>query len=220
MSFRVGREGAVVGEDGLVSDEGGVMGHRRDHEWLETFEGAAADRYDRHSRWLRGLHARTASRLAALVPPGGRLLDVGCGPGRLLAEVAALRPDVAVTGLDVSERMVELATSRLARVAGGRGRVVRGDVHDLPLAGGSADVVTAVLTAHHWDDLRRSFAEVARVLAPGGSVLVVEMRGPARHVARTLGDVLGVVPVRREAAWVVGLPLLTRLQVTSDGASG
>ena len=56
-------------EDG--HERGGPMGHRRDHEWLETFEGAGADRYDAHARRLRGLHERTARRVAELLPVGG-----------------------------------------------------------------------------------------------------------------------------------------------------
>ncbi len=198
------------------------MGHRRDHEWLETFEGDGADRYDAHSRWLRGMHQRTATRLATLLPPGGRLLDVGAGPGRLLAQVAELRPDAFVTGVDRSQRMVELAGARLAPLAGTgaaprtggepRARALLGDVAALPVPDDSADVVSAVLTAHHWDDLRAGFAEIARVLTPGGSVLVVEMRGPATHVARAIREAFASSAPRRRRVWVMGLPLLVGLE--------
>ena len=195
------------------STKGRAMGHRRDHEWLETFEGEGADRYDAHARSLRGMHERTARRVAELVPPGGRHVDVGSGPGTLLARVAALRPDVTVTGVDVSQRMVELATARLAAVAGAeRARVLVGDAAALPLPDACADVVTAVVTMHHWQDLDAGVAEAMRVLAPGGTVLVVELRGPARHVARALraADALVV----RGNAWVYGLPLLVRLSAS------
>ncbi len=189
------------------------MGHRQDHEWLETFDGAGADRYDSHSRWLAGMHRRTAARVAAVLPRGGRLLDIGCGPGRLLAQVAAQRPDASLTGVDLSERMVELATARLGGDAG-RARVLRGDAAALPVPDGSADVITAVLTAHHWEDLTRGVDEAARALAPGGTVLVVEMRGPARHVSRALRGALGQVD--RRTVWAVGLPLLHGLRASRD----
>ncbi len=204
------------------------MEHRRDHEWLETFDGAGADRYDSHSRWLRGMHGRAADRVAALLPPGGRVLDIGCGPGRLLAEVVARRPDAQVTGVDLSGRMVELATARLAATVGGSpgaaagaaggiggARVVLGDAAALPVADGSADVVTAVLTAHHWEDLRRGVDEALRAVAPGGTVLVVEMRGPARHVAGALCHAVGSSGVRRRTVWAIGLPLLVGLEARS-----
>lgn len=187
-----------------------MRGHRRDHEWLETFEGAAADRYDAHARLMRGMHERVARRVADLLPPGGRHVDVGSGPGTVLARVAQLRPDVTVTGVDASQRMVELATDRLSAAApGGRGRALVGDAAALPLPDASADVVTAIVTIHHWLDLEAGLGELIRVLAPGGTALVVEMRGPARHVARVLRR-FGA-SVERGNAWVYGVPVLVRL---------
>jgi ubiquinone/menaquinone biosynthesis C-methylase UbiE len=186
------------------------MGHRRDHEWLETFEGDGADRYAEHARWMGGMHERTARRIAQVLPRGGRYVDVGTGPGALPATVAALRPDAGVTGVDPSERMVELAQARLAAAPGDEpGRVLRGDAAHLPLPDASADVVSAVLTMHHWPDLDGGVAELARVLVPGGALVVVEMRGPSRHVARALRRA-GLLVVRRNA-WVMGLPALVRL---------
>jgi ubiquinone/menaquinone biosynthesis C-methylase UbiE len=190
------------------------MGHQRDHEWLETFEGEGADRYAGHARRLRGMHQRTARRIAAALPQGGRFVDVGTGPGTLPADVAALRPDADVTGVDPSHRMIELATRRLAD-AGDHGHVLAGDATHLPLPDASADVVSAVLTMHHWDDLGAGIAEMVRVCAPGGTVLVVDMRGPARHVARALREA-GLLVVRQNA-WVYGLPMLVRLTARRPG---
>ncbi len=192
------------------------MGHRRDHGWLETFEGEGADRYAEHARWMTGMHERTARRIAGVLPRAGRYVDVGTGPGALPAAIAALRPDVAVTGVDPSQRMVELAQARLATGPGAeRGQVLLGDSARLPLPDGSADVVSAVLTMHHWPDLDAGIAELKRVLAPGGTVVVVEMRGPSRHVARALRQA-GLLVVR-ENAWVMGLPVLVRLSARLPG---
>jgi len=208
-----------MGAGGGAMREGDAMGHRHDHQWLETFDGAGADRYDSHSRWLAGMHRRTAARVAALLPEGGRLLDVGCGPGRFLSQVAGGRPDVSLTGVDRSERMVELATARLGGDTGDAGpaRVLRGDAAALPVPDGSADVVTAILTAHHWEDLARGVGEAVRALAPGGTLLVVEMPGPARHVSRALRDALG--QVERRTVWVMGLPLLVGLEARRGPAA-
>lgn len=186
------------------------MGHRRDHEWLETFEGDGADRYAEHARWMGGMHGRTARRIAEVLPRDGRYVDVGTGPGALPAAVAARRPDVTVTGVDPSQRMVELAQARLATAPRAeRGQVLLGDAARLPLPDGSADVVSALLTMHHWPDLDAGIGELRRVLAPGGTVVVVEMRGPSRHVARALRRA-GLLVVRKNA-WVMGLPALVRL---------
>jgi len=216
------RASVALGEDewpdehGWPVDEGdGAVGDAHHHEWLETFDGPGADRYEAHSRWLRGMHRRAADRVAALTPPGARVLDVGCGPGRLLAELAARRPDTALTGVDVSERMVEIATARLARVAPGAGVLV-GDVAALPLPDASADVVTAVLTAHHWEDVRRGVAEMARVLAPGGRVVVVELLEARGRVTAAMRATFGEGAVEAGRAWVLGLPLLARLEAGPD----
>jgi len=184
--------------------------HARLHARIQSrfgdmFEGDGADRYDEHHRRLRPIHTAVARRAVALLPAGGRYLDIGTGPGALPALVAAARPDVTVTGVDVSQRMVELAAARLAVVTGAdRGRVVLGDAAALPLPDGCADLVTAVLTTHHWQHLAAGAAELRRVTAPGGAVLIVEVRGPARHVARTLRQA-GFV-VGRENAWAYALP--------------
>ena len=193
------------------------MGHRRDHEWLETFEGEGADRYAGHARWMKGMHERTARRVADVLPHGGRYVDVGTGPGALPAAVAALRPDADVTGVDPSQRMVELATGPLGAASDHR-HVLVGDSAHLPMVDASVDVITAVLTIHHWPDLRAGVAEMVRVLTPGGTVLVVEMRGPSRHVAQALRQAELVV-VRRNA-WVMGLPMLARLSARRPAAGG
>lgn len=202
--------------------------HRIGHATQEAFEGDGAERYDRRGRWLRGLTGRTAGHVAAIAPPGGHVLDVGCGPGRLLEAIAARRPDVSVTGVDLSAAMVELAGARLAAVsaggaalgaagAPGQARVLVGDVAALPVPDESVDVVTATLTAHHWSEPQRGFAELARVLRPGGSALVVEMRGPSRGLADAMADAFGTVD--RGTAWVLGLPLLVRLSARTGATS-
>jgi ubiquinone/menaquinone biosynthesis C-methylase UbiE len=193
------------------------MGHRRDHEWLETFEGEGADRYAEHARWMTGMHERTARRVADVLPRGGSYVDVGTGPGALPAAVASLRPDADVTGVDPSRRMIELAAGRLGAASEHR-HVVVGDCAHLPMPDASVDVVTAVLTIHHWPDLEAGVAEMVRVLAPGGTVLVVEMRGPSRHVAQALRQA-GLVVVRRNA-WVMGMPMLVRLSGRAPAPAG
>jgi ubiquinone/menaquinone biosynthesis C-methylase UbiE len=212
-----GRRSVMRAGGGRAWREGRAMGHQRDHEWLETFEGDGADRYAQHARWMGRMHERTAHRVAEALPHGGSYVDVGTGPGTLPAQVAALRPDAGVTGVDPSQRMVELATAHLAAatVAGTGGRVVLGDAAHLPLPDASAEVVSAVLTMHHWPDLDGGIAELIRVLAPGGTVLVVEMRGPSRHVARALRRA-GLLVVRQNA-WVMGLPVLVRLSARRPG---
>jgi SAM-dependent methyltransferase len=94
-----------------------------------------------------------------------RLLEVGGGPGELAERVQReLRATVAF--LDISPRMVELARER-----GVDAQV--GDVQQLPFADASFDTVVAAWMLYHVPDLDRAFAEIARVLEPGGALVAV-----------------------------------------------
>jgi SAM-dependent methyltransferase len=94
-----------------------------------------------------------------------RVLEVGGGEGEL-AERLQNELGVEVVGIDQSERMVELQRSK-----GVDARV--GDVQELPFADGEFDVAVAAWMLYHVPDLDRGLAELARVLAPGGTLVAV-----------------------------------------------
>jgi ubiquinone/menaquinone biosynthesis C-methylase UbiE len=119
----------------------------------------------------RGRRARLVADLAG-VRPGDRVLDVGCGPGRFLREAAG-RGAQAV-GVDPSPQMRRLALLLQPRRLRGAVTVLDGTAERLPLGDGAATVAWAVASAHHWTDLDAGLAELHRVLAPGGRLLVVE----------------------------------------------
>jgi ubiquinone/menaquinone biosynthesis C-methylase UbiE len=119
------------------------------------------------------------TRLAALsgVRPGARVLDVGCGTGylsRIMAQVAG--PSGQVTGVDLSVPMIEYAR----RQAPPNCAYVVGEAQRLDLPDASADVVTSSLAVHHLPVAARAaaFAEMHRVLRPGGRLLIAEFRPP------------------------------------------
>lgn len=107
------------------------------------------------------------------VPRGARLLDVGCGGGQNLLAIAERRPDLKITGLDLSERQVARATRRASK-AGAAMRFVEGSALDLPFADGEFDAVMSVASIKHWPDQLRGLRECARVLKSGGTMWVVE----------------------------------------------
>ncbi len=118
-------------------------------------------------------NARLAADLAQ-VSAADHVVDIGCGPGTA-ARVAARR-GAHVTGIDPSAPLL-----RLARAVTRRRTAVRwaeGSAEDLPLADGSASVIWALSTVHHWRDVGTGLAQVHRVLAPGGRLLAVERRSP------------------------------------------
>ncbi len=98
---------------------------------------------------------------------GLRVLDAGCGPG-LYAE-ALLERGAEVIGFDASTAMVELARERVGNRA--EFRVARLEV-PLPYPDDSVDVVLCALAIHYVADRRATFAEMRRVLRPGGAVVV------------------------------------------------
>jgi len=120
-------------------------------------------------------------KLAELQPR--RVLEVGGGQGEL-AERMQSELRAAVTFVDQSERMVELARGR------GIADAQVGDVQALPFVDGSFDTVVAAWMLYHVPDLDRGLAEIARVLEPGASLVAVT--NSVRHLEelRTIFDTL------------------------------
>ncbi len=130
-----------------------------------------------------------AGTMAALVPPGRRILDVGTGGGALLPALAAT--GARVLALDRSAAMLDRARDLAAR-EGIAHRVawLRGDAQALPLRDGCRDAVICAMVLHHVADPAAAVREMARVLAPGGSLVLV---GFTRHDLAWLRERLGHV---------------------------
>jgi ubiquinone/menaquinone biosynthesis C-methylase UbiE len=140
-------------------------------------------------------------RLLADLPPGARLLDVGCGGGQIAIHVARRRPDLQVVGLDLSPQQVARATAR-ARRAGVSARFVNGSALDLPFPDGSFDGLYSVASIKHWPDPARGLREAVRVVRPGGGLAVVEADRGCR-----LDDARAFV-ARWRLPWILRRPTL------------
>jgi len=115
-----------------------------------------------------------------------RAADIGCGPGTAVREAA--RRGVPVTGVDPSSVALRLARLLTRAPADARITWMRGSAERLPLAGAAATVVWSVSSVHHWDDQAAGLAEVRRILAPGGRVLLAErLIRPGAHSHATHG---------------------------------
>ncbi|GAB2590788.1 methyltransferase domain-containing protein [Streptomyces capparidis] len=127
-----------------------------------------------HASVLRGHSRRTAANSAAyLLPslePGMDLLDVGCGPGTITADLAQLVRPGRVTAVDASAEVLE----RARRTAAARGvdnvEFVEADVHALGFPDGAFDVVHAHQVLQHLADPVAALREMRRVCRPGGVV--------------------------------------------------
>jgi SAM-dependent methyltransferase len=127
---------------------------------------------------LGRLHHEIADRTIALAlrsaPNPGRVLDVGCGTGYLLRELARRLPEATrLEGVDAAPRMVE--TARSLAPADARLHFSRGFVEDLPHPAGSFELVISTTSFDHWADQAAGLAECARVLAPGGHLVLTDL---------------------------------------------
>jgi demethylmenaquinone methyltransferase / 2-methoxy-6-polyprenyl-1,4-benzoquinol methylase len=112
----------------------------------------------------------------AVVRPGDRVLDACCGTGDLA--VACARTGGKVTGLDFSPRMLERARRKSSAVTW-----IEGDLLALPFVDGSFDAATVGFGVRNVADLGRGLAELARVLAPGGRLGILEITTPTGLLA-------------------------------------
>jgi ubiquinone/menaquinone biosynthesis C-methylase UbiE len=148
---------------------------------VRAARAAAAQAYFRAhaAEWdrIRKLHVADAAvedaiRAALAGKPFRSLLDLGTGTGRML-ELFGHEIERGL-GLDLSLDMLLLARDRLERAGLKNCSVRQGDIYDLPLANDSFDVVIVHQVLHFLDDGARAIREAARVLRPGGRLLVVD----------------------------------------------
>ena len=136
-----------------------------------AFDRLAAT-YDR--RWAHYTAVTTRETLARLaLRPGERLLDVGCGTGALLRELAARGAPARLSGIDLSPAMVALARARLPAAV----RLAVADAATLPFPAASFDVVVSSSSFHFWPRPQRVLAEVRRVLAASGRLTITDWCG-------------------------------------------
>ena len=142
-----------------------------------------ASHYDAmNSVMTAGLHHRWRERAAdrAALAPGDAALDVCCGTGDLALELARrVGPEGNVIGCDFSEPMLDLAREK----AGERSAHVRfewADALELPYDAGRFDAVTVGFGVRNLADLGRGLREMARVLRPGGRLVILEITQPRR----------------------------------------
>jgi ubiquinone/menaquinone biosynthesis C-methylase UbiE len=191
---------------------------------VESFDRRAASYDDGPlGRW----HSQVVVSVADLVVdrgdwPRARVLDIGCGTGLLIDTLACRLPQVAsLTGIDPAAGMLEVASGRISDP---RARVEQASAERLPVGDSSTDLVVTSLSFDHWTDQAAGLREVARVLAPGGELVLADLFAwwlPAARLvsrrprARTAGSVLrllrdaGLRPIRWHRITSLGpLPLV------------
>jgi ubiquinone/menaquinone biosynthesis C-methylase UbiE len=178
---------------------------------------ALASAYDEpgniDSCWGRA--ADSALRAVTIKPSYKRVVDVGCGTGRAIAELAArVSPDVELIGFEPAENMMRRAQDLTAKFP--NVRVADGRFEDIPLPSASVDYMFSILAFHWTTDLEKSVAEIARVLTPTGEA---DLMFIGRHNGKEFIKV--TTPVFLRYMGMLGLVKSTgaRKQLTRDAAA-
>ncbi|HEV2078693.1 MAG TPA: metalloregulator ArsR/SmtB family transcription factor [Allosphingosinicella sp.] len=176
----------IDGEDAwAVADAARLAAVRADR-------AAAAERYfaSHASQWdeLRSLHIAESEVEAAIGRaladrPIGRLIDIGTGTGRMI-ELFGREADRAL-GVDRSPEMLRLARAKLAEAGLQAAELRQGDMYSLPLPTASVDTAIIHQVLHYAQQPAAAVAEAARLLAPGGRLLIVDFAPHEREELRS-----------------------------------
>ena len=134
----------------------------RDYDRLNRVMSLGLDRWWRR-RAVRGLH--------------GKVLDVACGTGDMVVELQ--KHGCNVTGVDLSEEMMAIARQKAPEAT-----YMLADAEQLPFSDGTFDAVTCAFGVRNFVGLETCFAEVCRVLKPGGTMVILELATPDSPLIR------------------------------------
>jgi ubiquinone/menaquinone biosynthesis C-methylase UbiE len=162
---------------------------------VQAFHDRAAGYEDGYrGRMHTDIVARSIDLALARYGEPARVLDVGCGTGLALRELAMRLPDAtSLTGVDAAQGMIEQAVA-LAPQADKRVTYLQGTAERLPFPDASFDLVISTTSFDHWADQQAGLAECRRVLALGGHLVLTDLNSPwllptlvgsRRHRART-----------------------------------
>jgi ubiquinone/menaquinone biosynthesis C-methylase UbiE len=135
-------------------------------------ERAASYESGRYAQLHKEISDRVAELAVTLVAAPRRVLDVGCGTGYLLRQLAGRLPGTGeFLGVDAAPKMIEVARSESSDA---RLNFVLGTAERLPAAEGAYDLVVSTTSFDHWGDQAAGVRECARALAPGGTLVLTD----------------------------------------------
>ena len=126
---------------------------------------------------------KAVSMVAASKP--GHIVDIATGTGDLAIALANKMPYASVTGIDLSQGMVDIGRTKVT-AAGLDSRIdlLTADCLDMPFEDSSTDVITVAYGVRNFEHLDRGYAEMVRVLKPGGLLCVVELSTPVNPIIK------------------------------------
>jgi ubiquinone/menaquinone biosynthesis C-methylase UbiE len=148
---------------------------------------------------------------------------VGTGPGFVPRLIAAAHPELTVEGIDLSAEMVKVATSAVP--VGSAADVLRigfqvADVAALPHPDSSVDLVISSLSLHHWEDPAAGLREVVRVLRPGGTAWIYDLRPTLRRSLPLTAELAAEVSLEAPLAGTLWFNPIGRLVIRRRDSAG
>lgn len=169
---------------------------------VEAMFDSIAGRYDfMNSAMSLGQHKRwrdKALKVALKVLPEKKnhsLLDVATGTGDVAFRLHSLLPEAKITGIDLSEGMLDIARNKLGRLPSEAQRLIafgKGDSLSMPFHDGEFDLVTVAYGVRNFSDLRKGLTEMRRVLSPEGVLCIIELSTPKGFITKRVYDIYSV----------------------------
>ena len=145
-------------------------------EGIEDPEIASAFEWVSRTPQMRWIRHFVISQ-AVVLKNHGEAVDLGCGAGQLVMEMARKAPALQMTGIDLSEKMLADARQSIQRVGLEDQVDFRlGNVEEIPFPDQSLDLVISTASLHHWTDPVKVLNEIDRILKPGGAYYVFDLR--------------------------------------------
>lgn len=171
---------------------------------VQTMFGAIAGRYDLMNRLMTGgLDVLWRRRIGRADVGAGPVLDCCTGTGDLAFALKQRRPGLRVVGADFTHNML---TEAVRKDRGGRIGWVEGDGEALPFADDAFTAASVGFGLRNVADTRRGLAELHRVLAPGGLLLILETSNLTHPALKPLFDLYFQSVVPRLGRWLAGNP--------------
>ena len=147
------------------------------HERIFTSPEFVKHYYNAHKKHMGMIGKKIAKSLIKYGFREGRIIDVGCGFGIMAVEIAKAIPGVKITGIDLSQPLLEIANS-LAKEAGVSDRVVfqKGDVQKIEFADDSFDIAINTFIIHIVENPLAMLNEIERVVKPEGRIFIMDLR--------------------------------------------
>lgn len=169
-------------------------------EEIKSMFDSIAQKYDmmntamslfQHKRW-RNKALKEAIKQLLPQKENFKILDIATGTGDLAFRLHHLIPDAEITGIDVSDGMLDIAKKKLEGMKQRDKNLItfkKGDSLSLPFHNGEFDMVTVAYGVRNFSDIRKGFREMRRVLKPNGVLCIIELSTPMGPVTKKAYDI-------------------------------